>query len=382
VAAVDPPLPGRTWAEIDLVAIADNHRALAARIPATDSLLAVVKADAYGHGLVPVARACVAAGGTDLAVATVEEARLLRAAGINANLHLLTPLLPDDAVDVARLGLIAFVSSREFLAALAACRPAGPLRCHVMIDTGMGREGFDPAEAARLLADPPPGLEIIGAATHHARADEEGLAVPAAQQRAFDTWYEALPAAVRPPWASTANSPAALRLPRPPSPRAYWRVGALLYGIEPFPGSAQESGVRPVLAWRARVVLVRDLPRGTEVGYGGTHTLARPSRVATLAAGYADGLSRRLSNRGEVLVRGRRCPIVGKVSMDQCQIDVTDVPETRLGDVATLIGCDGDDRIGCEEMATWIDGAVQEPTTVLSARVPRTYRLLPPPAIE
>lgn len=361
---------------MDLDALADNFRILSSQVPAGDSILVVVKADAYGHGLVPVAKAAVGAGATHFGVATLEEGAALRRAGIGSEVHVLTPLLPTEAADCARLGLVPYISSTEFLNAFRSTQAPFPPACFVMVDTGMGREGLSLDEAAALVASAPPGIRIAGVATHLASADEVSDPLTETQEARFRQWLAESPWLPSDIWRSLANSPGMLRVGRPDHGPVLWRPGALLYGITPYPGASSPESLRPVLAWKARITLVRDLPAGSTVGYGASATLSRDSRVATVAAGYADGLSRRLSNSGVVSVRGNRCPIVGRVSMDQCQVDVTDVPGVSLGDTAILLGSDCPCAHRAEDMAAVIGTTVHEPTTCLSARVPRLYRPL------
>lgn len=371
---MDEPLPARTWADVSLGALARNFRRLRERVPDGDAVAAVVKADGYGHGLVPVARVCAAAGARHFATATLDEAIALRRSGIPHAILVLAPLLPEEAEPAARHDIVPFVSSRLFLDALAevARHAPLPLSCFLAVDTGMGREGLDQDEAVALFRAMPDGVAVAGIATHFSSADDDPDHTRA-QSDAFDRVLARMGSAADGLWRSVANSPGMLRAPRPAGGPVLWRPGALLYGISPYPGAADLAGTLPALAWRARVTLVREHPAGAAIGYGRTAVLERPSRIATLAAGYADGLSRRLSNRGEVLIHGHRCPLIGRVSMDQCQADVTDAPPVAIGDVATLLGPDGGDAIPAEEMAGWIGTTVHEPTTVLTGRVARRY---------
>lgn len=378
----------RTWAEVDLRRIGRNIAALRRRMGPAE-ILAVIKADAYGHGAVPVARACARAGAAHFGVAAVAEALELRRVGISGDIYLFSPFLPGEAESIVRADAIPFVSSPAQWDALLAASGSAPLpaRCFLKIDTGMGRSGCLPDEARALweagrLAS---SLRIAGLATHFSSADEPDPAPTETQAEVFAGFLRGLPAldaaddgrGGRGLWLSIANSPAALRFPPPPQipggRGVLVRAGLLLYGIEPFRGALDGTGIQPALAWRARVTLLRDLPAGATVGYGRTCTLARPSRVATLAAGYADGLPRRLSSIGRVLLGGRRCPILGRVSMDQCQIDVTDAPDVALGDAATLIGREGDIEQTVLDLAEQIDTTPHEPTCALSRRVPRIY---------
>jgi alanine racemase len=278
------------------------------------------------------------------------------------------------------------------------------------VDTGMGRSGCSPDEARALWTEATrdnaliPRLRITGLATHFADADGPDPTPTQQQASVFLAFLRTLstpcsPAALEDGrgnaglWLTWANTPATLRYPPPqasndlpfPVRGSLVRTGLALYGIEPYANAYNDLSdglnIRPALAWRACVTLVRDLPAGATIGYGQTCTLVRPSRVATIAAGYADGLPRRLSNLGHVLLRGQRCPILGRVSMDQCQADVTDVahPSVGPGDVATLIGRDGDQTQTVLDIARLIDTTPHEPTCGLTPRVVRRYKPLPPP---
>ncbi|MBB6052140.1 alanine racemase [Armatimonas rosea] len=349
----------RVWAEVSLEAIALNFRLLTARY---GDVAAVVKANAYGHGLVPVARACVAAGAQRLCVATLDEGLSLRKAGITEAIYPLSALLPEEAEDCLRAHLTPFISSPAFFQAFATAAQGAPLPapCFLVHDSGMGREGMDSETLAQLRASCPPQVEIVGVATHFASADEPELAPTIAQCAAFAeatrTWQGER---------SLSNSPGMLRVPGEGFPRA----GAILYGIAPYPGALEQCPVVPAMTVKARLTLVKPLPAGATVGYGRTHTLERDSVIATVPAGYGDGWLRRLGNQGFVSVRGVRCPIVGRVSMDQCQIDVTDVPGVEVGETVTLIG----EGITAEEVAQWAETTAHEPTTLLNSRVPRYY---------
>lgn len=357
----------RTWTEVSLSTIAANFQAL--QTATGGEVMAVVKADAYGHGLIPVARACVAAGAEHFGVATLEEARELRRAGVSQEIYALAPLLPGEAKEVVRAGIIPFVSSPEFFEALTRAAQSAPLPAHAVLalDTGMGREGMTLEEALALTHTPV--VEIIGLSTHLSSADEDDLAPTHAQLAAFENFAHALDPEEK-CWRSWANSPGMLRnLP----PDSLARTGAALYGIEPFPGALNGLSIRPALAWHARVILVRELPAGATVGYGRTATLSRPSQIATISVGYGDGLNRELGNAGEILVLGKRCKIIGRVSMDQCQVDITALSELPLGTVATLIGQGGDEEITAAQMAERAQTTCHAPTTMLTRRVERRY---------
>lgn len=390
----------RTWAEIDLPTLANNAQA-ARRLAGPHSVvMAVVKADGYGHGAAPVARAVAAAGAViHFAVASAGEALELRRVGIRQEIYTLSSFLPGEADAIVQADLIAMVSSSEQIAALAQAARNAPLpsRCFLMIDTGMGREGCLPDDAVALWqqAAEIEKVCITGIATHFSSADESDPAseeATATQQRVWSDFLDVLgPDALRSAHdgrgnrgvlLSRFNSPALLRLPAdavlPTGVRGYLvRAGLLLYGIEPYRGAfAGVPDLRPALSWRARITLIKDMPAGATVGYGRTHTLTNPARIATVAAGYADGLQRRLSNRGVVLVQGHRCPIVGRVSMDQCQIDVTEVPdkETLVGAIVTIVGREGSAEQSVLDLAETMETTPHEILCALTRRVPRLYR--------
>ena len=393
--ARDPRL-SRTWAEIDLPRLMRNIAELHTLCHSESALMAVVKADAYGHGAVGIAATCAEAGVRHFGVACVDEGRALRRSGIRHDIYVLSPFLPEEADDIVYADLVPMISSVGQIDALARAAAGArlPARCFLTVDTGMGREGCLPNEALSVYRRcEEENVRITGISTHFSRADEPGVgdAVTAEQAHRFFAFLHDV-AALKPlgewddrrggrgPWLTLANSPATLRLDHgviPVGARGFLkRCGLLIYGIEPYPGAFSGlPGLAPVLSWRARVTLLRDLPAGATIGYGQTHTLDRPSRIATLAVGYADGLSRDLSNGGVILLHGRRYPLVGRVSMDQCQVDVSSAHgDIAVGDVATLIGTDGDESLTVSRMAEAIHTTPHQPTCALSGRVPRIIR--------
>ena len=363
------------WVTVDLDAIRDNVRGLVA-LAAPAGVLATVKADAYGHGAVPVARAALDAGATWLGVAFVEEGVELREAGIDAPILLLSEPPPAAAATVVAHRLTPFVYTEAGIDALAAAAAeAGtPLAVHLKVDTGMHRVGCAPTAAVGLATRIAghPALRLEGLATHLAVADEVGHAYTDAQLDAFDVVVGAVTEAVgRPPVVHAANSAGALAHPRARFDLV--RVGITMYGIAPAPEVADAVALRPALSLHARVSFVKRLAAGERVSYGLRYELAQPARVATVPVGYADGVPRGLGAvSGVVLVGGRRCPIAGTVTMDQLLVDVGD-DDVRVDDDVVLLGTQGDETIGAQEWADRLDTIPYEVVTRLGGRLPRRY---------
>lgn len=363
--------PGRpTWARIDLDAISGNVRAL--RALAGVPLMAVLKADAYGHGAVRSARAALAGGAAALAVATLGEARVLREAGIGAPLLVLGYTPPWQVREAARLGVMLTICEHDAVRACAAVAETGlPLRVHVEVDTGMARTGVavdDLGPMLRLLAGLE-GVQVEGVYTHFAGADAADPTNAEAQLRRFQHVLAALTSAgLRPPLVHAANSAALLRFPGARFDMV--RPGIACFGLAPSPYVALPAALGPALSFHTEVAQVRELPPGTPVSYGGVFVTSRHSRIATIPVGYADGL-RRAPPWREVLVRGRRAPIVGRICMDYAMVDVTDIAGVKRGDPVTLIGAQGDDRITAEEVAGWLGTINYEVVATILPRVPR-----------
>ncbi|MHB9023254.1 MAG: alanine racemase [Armatimonadota bacterium] len=367
------------WVEVDLPAIRENIRAVQAFVGPRTGVMAVVKADAYGHGLIPAARAALAGGATMLGVALPEEVARLREAEIGAPVLILGCTLPEQAAETISLGASAVVSSLQAADALAAAaRDAGThARVHVKVDTGMGRVGVRwsaAAETIRRIAALP-GLDLEGVMTHFAAADEADPTSSRTQFTRFHDVLEKLEAlGIRPRFRHCANSAATVFLPE--SHLDLVRAGLLTYGIPPVPETENRPlpfPLRPALSLKAQVVQLSHLPAGDAVGYGHTYRARRDSVFALLPLGYADGLTRALSNRGSALVQGRRAPIAGRISMDQTSVDVTEIPGIALGDVAVLIGAQGEERITAWEVGLTMESIAYEALTNLSARLPRIY---------
>ncbi|WP_237757982.1 alanine racemase [Anaeromyxobacter sp. PSR-1] len=359
------------WAEIDLDALAHNVRLLAARAsPAR--LYAVVKANAYGHGAVACGRAALEAGAHGLAVVCVDEAEELRRAGVEAPLLVIGHTPASDAARVVALGLRPAVGAVDLVEALSAeARLRGAeVRIHLELESGLNRHGLPPdalvalAERARAL----PGLRVEGLFTHFAAAEE-------GDQRFTRAQFEVLrDTARRLPWVPERHcaASASILLDHEMALEAV-RGGLSLYGYRPAPWCGTDADLRPVMSLRARVARVSEIDRGATVGYGRTWAASRTTRVALVMCGYADGYRRSFGNRTQVLVRGRRAPVVGRVAMDMCMVDVTAVPGVTAGDVVTLIGRDGDERVDADDLATIADTISWEILAGISARVPRLY---------
>ncbi len=368
----------RAWAEIDLDALTSNLASIRKRLDARVALLLVAKADAYGHGAIAVAHHAQRCGVEGIGVTTCAEALELRQAGIRCRMVILGPVFGEEAGPAIRAGIELCLPSQELCrgieqAAFSAGRPA---RVHVKVDTGMGRLGVPPEEALELLeaVRSSPGLELAGVMTHFAAT--EGASSPATQEQVsrfrnlLDAARERSLLAGRNVWIHAANSAAVLSGIDPTYDAV--RVGIAAYGVAPDPRFRSEE-FHPVLSVRTRIVHLRTLRVGERVGYGGTWSAARPTRVAVVPMGYHDGVDWRLGNRGAVLLRGRRAPMVGRISMDYTTVDVTDVPGVALGETVTVIGEEGGRRIRVEELAELIGTIPYEITCTIGRRVARTY---------
>jgi alanine racemase len=358
----------RALARVDLGAIRRNCARLAA-VAAPARLCAVVKADGYGHGAAPAARAAQAGGAQWLAVATAAEAEALRAAGLEGPV-LVMGALSEAELEVAlraRADVVAW--DEDFVAAIAARAPAG---VHVKLDTGMGRLGTrDAAEADRVAsavaaAD---GLRLAGAMTHFATADDDDAFLQE-QLAAFRPWATALAARHPGLLVHAANSAATLREPRARFDLV--RCGIAVYGMDPFHRDPADHGLEPALELVSRVAAVKRAERGQSAGYGRRFVAERETWIGTIPIGYGDGVRRGLTNNADVLVDGHRVPLVGTVSMDNITVDLGEQPVER-GAEAVLIGARGPERILAEDLARQLGTINYEITCGISARVPREY---------
>ena len=372
---IPPTHHTRCWAEIDLAALRHNVGVVRERIGPEADILAIVKADAYGHGMVPGAQALAKQPVAAFGVANVAEAAHLLEALPEAGIALLSPALPDERPEVVRLGLRPWVSSlAEVLdyakLAVEVRGPVGdPFDLEIKVDTGMGRmgvleEGF---EALRRAVSRLRALRLSGVVTHLPSADEDEP-FTTGQLARFDPLQR-----VAPPGARFHAQNSAGLIYYPLRGRTTVRPGLMLYGSSPVPSF--QGKLRPVLALKTRVTLVRDLPPGRGISYGRTFITPRAMRVGTLAAGYADGYPRHLSNvKAEVLVRGQRCPVLGRVTMDQIMIDLSALPGVDAGEEVVLIGRQGAGEILAGELATKAGTIPWEIFTGLTTRVGRVYR--------
>ncbi|HYC72572.1 MAG TPA: alanine racemase [Opitutaceae bacterium] len=372
-------LPLRCWAEIDLAALERNLRLIRATLPAHIRYVAVVKADAYGHGLHQTAARLMHAGADLLAVANIAEAAAVRELSADWPVLLLSPVLPDEDRYLAEYDLAATVSSAEEVGRFDAVgRAAGqPVRVHLKIDTGMGRMGVWHAGARELheRIRAAPGVRLAGVFTHFASADEDA-GFTERQRRTFLDVLEGFAGLDPARLLIHADNSAGLESAPGGTPFNAVRVGLLQFGVLPHPHSLlARVRAEPVFSFHTRVGLVKRLPAGTGISYGRTHVLRRESTVAVLTAGYGDGLARSSGNKASVLIQGRRCAVLGRVTMDQTVVDVTDVPqEVRCGDPVVLVGRQGGAEIALAEFSTWADTIPWETLTSVTKRVPRLYR--------
>jgi alanine racemase len=359
----------RAVALVNLAAIERNVARLAATARGGAAVCAVVKADGYGHGAVPCARAALAGGATWVAVATAGEAAALRAAGLRGRL-LVLGALTEDELAIALDADADVVAWREaFVAAIG--RPA---RVHVKLDTGMGRLGTRDADEATRVAEAVAAaahLELAGAMTHFATADEPGDAFMPAQLERFTAW--ALPLRERHPGLllHAANSAATLR--DPASHFDLVRAGVAIYGLDPFQHDPADHGLEPALELRSYVAELKAVAPGESAGYGRRFVAEAPTTLATIPVGYGDGVRRALTNNADVLVGGRRRPLRGTVSMDNVTVDVGAEPDVRRGAEAVLVGVQDGERILAEEWARRLGTINYEVMCAISARVPRAY---------
>ncbi len=364
------------WAEIDLSAIRNNFRLIKEKLDSDVKIMPVVKADAYGHGAERVTSTLVEAGADRLAVALPEEGVELRESGISLPIQVLFAVPQEQYHLFFDYNLIATVSDKITLDSLnkEALLRSLKLKIHIVVDTGMGRQGFFLEDAERILfnMESYQGLVFEGLMTHFASADEDNKVYSNHQWAKFETLMDKLKENnINIPLKHAANSAAILNLPGFMVDMV--RPGIISYGLCPSSDMVFDQGFKPALSWKAKISQLREIPAGSPLSYGGTYTTKQDSLIATIPLGYADGYPRLLSNRGYVLIRGQKAPIRGRVCMDQFLVDVSDIPAVSKWDEVVLIGKQGCLEIRADDLAELSQTINYEIVCGISKRVPRIY---------
>ena len=370
----------RIQAEIDLDAMTYNLEHIKKNLKPGTKIIAVLKADGYGHGAVPLGKRIQQDPSVwGIAVATVEEGIELREAGIISPILILGYTYQEDYQKIVDMDFRPAVFKKSMAEELskAAIRSGKTLKIHIKIDTGMTRIGYrnvetdvpEILEISRL-----PGIEVEGIFTHFARADETNIAPARIQYEKFQEFLQSLEEkGLSIPMKHCSNSAGIIRMQEANLDAV--RAGIILYGLYPSPEVEQEPvPLKPLMSLRSHIAYIKTVEPGVEISYGGIFTTTRKTRVATIPVGYADGYARGLSNKGSVLIRGKRAPILGRVCMDQFMVDVTDIPEARELDQVTLLGRDQEDCITMEELGDLSGRFNYEFACCISKRVPRVYR--------
>ena len=371
-----------TRAEIDLTAFRHNLQNLRKYLDPQTRIMAIVKADAYGHGAVSCARIAVESGAANyLGAGVIEEGIELRENGLNAPILLLGSIFPDEAEDLVRHNLATILCTQPLAQALSkeAEKQDKTVSVHIKVDTGMNRLGISPENLPTLLDQVRnlKNLKIEALSTHFSSADDEDLSVTQAQLEKFQTALTILQKeGVHTPIVHCANTSALFKFPE--SHFNMVRPGLILYGVLPSPSlrpviDQGENPFQPVMQWKSQIILLKPIAKNQPVSYSGSFTTQRDSLIATLPIGYADGLHRMLSNKMDVLIRGRRAPQVGNICMDMILIDVTDIPDVQAGDEVVIFGRQGDEMISVEELAVKGKTIPYEILCSVSKRVPRIY---------
>lgn len=365
----------RALATVDLECVRHNGGALRQRLASRCELMAVVKADGYGHGAVPVARASLEAGATTLGVATIAEASELRQSGFDCPIVILGPLTGDEIGDAIDADAEIIIWTLPFLKNLISTAHSRGVRvrCHVKIDTGMRRLGLYPRDLVDFMdmVEPSPELELAGIMTHFATADEEDEDFFYFQLHAFEDVVQTVLTTGLTPTFHAANSAATIRYSE--SHFSMVRCGIAIYGLSPFQGDAAADGLRPALSLTSYLADIKEIAEGDSVGYGGTWTAPHRTHVGIIPIGYGDGFNRRLSNLGSALIGGEQHPVVGRVSMDQITVDLGPTPSAAAGSEAVLIGRQDESSITTEQMAAALGTINYEVTCNFSSRVERRY---------
>ncbi|MDJ0972882.1 MAG: alanine racemase [Planctomycetota bacterium] len=367
-------LQARTWAEVDLGALERNLARVRSAQPDDVDVMLVVKADAYGHGAIPVSWHLLKHGVACLGVGDSTEALELRAAGITAPIVILGAVVAGELEDVVRGNIAVTVHSGDRVRRLRRVlkQTGGRVGVHIKVDTGMGRLGCAPQRVPGIAREVKRsrGLVLEGISTHLAKTKPGGGPDAELQLKRFRRVLGVLEReGLLPPWRHVFASGGALS--DLPSEFNLIRPGLAVFGIDPH--NRKRTDLEPALSWRTQIVFLKDHRRGARIGYGGTWRAPRKVRIATLPVGYNDGYRFAFSNRAEVLVRGERCPVVGRVSMDYTTIDVTHVEGAEVGDVVTLMGRDGDAAISAFELARHAQTIPYEILCGMGRRVKRSY---------
>ena len=367
-----------TYATVNLAALAYNLSCIKRYLSPGCEVLAIVKANAYGHGAIETAQAFARQGVGRFAVASLDEGVALRQAGLSASIVVLGALFEEQMPELVAHQLTPVVSDERILPALAKAAHSHPhpvpYPIHLKVETGMGRLGFSPEEVLSLLDNPllRSPLHVEGMMTHLADADGKDPAFTERQLGEFRTVLEQIrKRGLTLPLVHAANSAAIVRFPN--AHFSLVRPGIMLYGYHTLPATVPAPDLRPVLSLRSTIAQVRTVPRGGTVSYNNTFVATRPTRIAVLPIGYADGYCRQLSHRGSVLIQGRRAPIIGLVCMDMVMVDVTDLAPVQVGDTVTLIGQQGGESIWADELADWVGTIPYEVLCGIGTRVPRLY---------
>ena len=372
-------LPSRIQADIDLDAFAFNLESIKNNLKEDTKIITVLKADGYGHGALPLAREAVKDPRVwGVAVATVEEAEELRQGGIRKPLLILGYTYEENYEQIAREEFrpAVFKLSMARKLSQAAVKNNTVVNVHIKIDTGMSRIGYRDLETAVpeiMEISRLPGIRIEGLFTHFARADEKKTDPAYVQFRKFQEFQKALEAqGLEIPICHCSNSAGIIRMPEANLNAV--RAGVILYGLYPSEDVDKEPvPLKPVMELKSHIAYIKTVEAGVQISYGGTFTTQRETRVATIPVGYADGYARGLSNKGSVLIRGKRAPILGRVCMDQFMVDVTDIPQAQELDEVVLLGRSGDEQITMEELGELSGRFNYEFACCISKRVPRIY---------
>jgi len=362
--------------EVDLRNVAFNVRNIRAKLGKKVEFLAVVKADAYGHGAYDVSQVALQNGADLLGVAILEEGIELREKGIEAPILILYPEFPGREKKILEYGLESTVTDLDFARnlSLQAANLDKMTSIYIKVDTGMGRYGLAPDEAYRFVKEVRSlkNLKIKGILSQLSSAEEKEDRFTFQQISSFREVLQKLEEFNQGFLnKSIANSSAVLNLPE--SHFNQVRVGLLLYGIYPSPDVARSILVKPALSFKSRILFLKEVDKGTPIGYGRSYIAPRKTRVATIPLGYADGFSRLLTNKGQVLIHGKRAPVIGRVCMDAFMVDVTDIPQAKAGDELVLIGKQGEEEITVEEFAEWNQSISYEVLTRMGRRLPKVY---------